>query len=97
MNCEKCLKECCEKDFMPNQIYCYKCTYEMKCENQNKDKKKPKCRVCKSEIKFKPNSKTRQRNVFCSEKCAKEGHKEITNNFWTRQIKSVLPVSWKFS
>ena len=53
------------------------------------DEKKSKgfcCKVCGGLFEIDKNKKIRQRNVYCSRKCASLGHKEQMQNFWTNKI-----------
>lgn len=91
MICDNCKKERLFTDFINNQKYCYQCTYRMKLEKStgNRVIKPQSCRSCKKEIFNNKSQKKRQRTVFCSLKCAQEGHRYQLNNHWTRQIPNV--------
>ena len=90
MICGSCKKLRLVTDFINNQNFCYRCEYRKKLEIISKKRtQKPKfCRMCGEKIAHIDNLKKRQRNVFCSQKCAKKGHKELINNYWTRKFQS---------
>ena len=93
MICTRCNKDHPDKDFLLKKTICYHCVYEIK----SKDKKsqtitRNHCRNCGEEIFFDPTAKKRQRSVFCSKECAFEGHKEMSNNHWTRKLRSRVPL-----
>ena len=86
MICNGCSKELERKDFLLDQILCFRCTYKLKLECQ-KNKEKHKCKACGIRFERDKNIKKRQRNVFCSKECAFKGHKEQINNHWTRVVR----------
>ena len=90
MICESCKIDRIEKDFINNQEFCYRCEYRRKLANPPKKRteRKTLCRMCSKEINHIKDLKKRQRTVFCSLQCAKKGHKEMTTNHWTRQVRS---------
>jgi len=93
MICDNCKIDRLVTDFIKNQKYCYRCEYRKKlvfCP-EKKTPKKNYCRSCKKEIVPIENAKKRQRTVFCSLECAQDGHKVLTNNHWTRQLRNRIP------
>lgn len=90
MICDNCKMERIETDFIKNQKFCYKCEYHKKFENMPKRRiPKPKfCRMCSKEVIQDKALKQKQRTVFCSEECAKEGHRQLTSNYWTKYIQA---------
>lgn len=88
MICDNCKVDRDSKDFIKNQKFCYRCEYRKKVEKspETRNKKIIVCRMCDKEIVRKKDIKKRQRSVFCSNECALKGHKELSNNHWTRQI-----------
>ncbi len=87
MICEKCFREKDDKDFLNNNMICFKCIYELKMKSSNPSIAKNVCRICSKKFYGDKNAKKRQRNVFCSEECALKGHKELSNNHWTRKLR----------
>lgn len=88
MICDNCKVDRLVIDFIKNQKFCYHCEYRIKLQKTRK-KRTPKpqlCRICNKEIIYKETLKKRQRTVFCSCECAEKGHKELTNNHWTRKV-----------
>lgn len=85
--CDNCKKDKLVSDFINNQKFCYQCEYRIKLEKTpKKQTPKPKlCRMCDKEITHVDNLRKRQRDVFCSCECAKKGHKEMIQNYWTRK------------
>jgi ribosome-binding protein aMBF1 (putative translation factor) len=55
----------------------------------------PRCRICGKGFGQEENVKKRQRSVFCSLKCAQEGHKKQINNHWTRKIRTENSIKSK--
>lgn len=90
MICDNCKIDKLVTDFINNQKYCYQCEYQRKLTNSPKirTRRLNYCRVCGAEVVHQNNLKKRQRTVFCSQKCALLGHKELSNNHWTRQVRS---------
>ena len=98
MICPDCKKECAENDFIMQQESCFRCTYAKKKLVQNQPvKKKCLCRMCEKELIFQEQSTKRQRNVYCSEKCAKKGQRVLNDSHWTRTIKINMPLDPRFS
>jgi hypothetical protein len=93
MICCSCKKERKETDFINNQKFCYRCEYQKKLEKapEKQTDISKQCRICNKEIPQIKNLKKRQRSVFCSLECAQKGHKALSNNYWTRQVKLI----WK--
>lgn len=93
MICSNCNTERLVADFINNQKFCYRCEYQLKLEKtiEIRIERLPCCRVCGKEIVKLKKLKKRQRSVFCSCECALKGHKELSNNYWTRKIK----LDWK--
>jgi hypothetical protein len=87
MICERCFQQKEDKDFLLGNDKCYKCVYEMKTQNKNIDKKNN-CKICKKEILKSEYYKKKPRSSFCSEECAKIGHNEVVNNYWTRRLRA---------
>lgn len=94
MFCDNCKKDRLVTDFIKNQEFCYHCEYQKKIEKSKEKRtdKKVFCRVCDKEVIQDKNLKKRQRTVFCSLECAQQGHKELSSNYWTRQVKSVVRI-----
>ena len=89
MICDNCKIDRKESDYINNQKYCFRCEYRKKLENIHKSKmRKRRCRMCGDEISHQENLKKRQRTIFCSEKCALQGHKELSDNHWTRVVRN---------
>lgn len=90
MICDRCNIERLITDFLKNHKFCYKCVYQEKIikSKEKRTKKGFLCRCCGIEFFIDKTSKKRQRSVFCSQECALKGHKEQTNNYWTRKIKT---------
>lgn len=88
MICDSCKQERLIKDFINNQNICYRCIYRDKIKKTPKIRTKTPCycRTCGQEVINIKDLKKRQRTVFCSEKCALIGHKEITRNYWCRRV-----------
>ncbi len=97
MICPECKKECSSTDYLPNQEICYKCSYARKsiCLQTHKDHGSY-CKMCNKEIGVDLSSNRKQRRVYCSETCAKEGQKEMNEQHWTRIMKRNLPRSHTF-
>jgi len=93
MICGNCKIDRLVTDFIKNQKYCYRCEYRKKLifHPEKKTPEKHICRSCKKEIVHVENAKKRQRTVFCSLECAQDGHKILTNNHWTRQLRNRIP------
>lgn len=90
MICDNCKKDRLVNDFINNQKFCFHCEYQIKLSKVPK-KRTPKsvlCRICHKEVIRVENLKKRQRTVFCSCECAQIGHKELSNNHWTRRVRS---------
>jgi len=89
MICVNCKKDKLVNDFIKNENICYKCVFQKKLENsvQFRNVKPMNCRSCGKKIFHKENVKKRQRTIFCSLECAQQGHRDQTNNHWTRKIK----------
>lgn len=93
MICKECLKDRDNKDFIASQKVCYKCIYNKKInKNKNNKKETNKCRICGNNIIFDESIKQRHRTIFCSEQCAIAGHKHHCRNYWTRNLKSKVPL-----
>lgn len=90
MNCDCCGIDRIDKDFINNQKICYRCVYQKKTTKPPKKRKKKVhlCRMCRQPITYIENLKKRQRSIFCSLECAKKGHKELSNNHWTRKVRA---------
>lgn len=90
MYCLECKTEKLVTDFIKNQEICFKCMYRIKTQNIKKLKIKPVlyCKMCNSVISRDEKAKKKQRNVFCSRRCAEKGQKENIRNHWTKQLKS---------
>ncbi len=90
MICDNCKKERLITDFINNQKFCFRCEYRKKLEKtlKKQTEKQVVCRVCGKAVIQKENLKKRQRTVFCSLACARTGHKDLTNNHWTRQVRN---------
>jgi hypothetical protein len=86
--CVNCFKMTEEKDFLLGSDKCYRCVYEIKKKNQVIDKKNKKCKICKKEILISEYYKKKPRSSFCSEECAKIGHNDVVNNYWTRRLRA---------
>jgi hypothetical protein len=93
MKCSRCACERLEKDFLLKHPYCFHCMYDLKKvkENPIKTKKIYYCLICKNEIKKHKNLKTRRRIYYCSQECAKIGHKEKINNHWSKKVRDYFP------
>lgn len=89
MLCDNCHIDKQEKDFINNQKFCYQCEYKLKIKKIAETRKEDthKCRTCGKHFVLIENLKKRQRSYFCSEACAKLGHKAQLNNHWTRKIR----------
>lgn len=89
MICDNCKIDRKENDFIKNQKFCYHCEYQKKIEKSpiKQTEKDRFCRQCGKKIERDKGLKKRQRTVFCSLKCAQEGHKELNNNHWTRVVR----------
>ena len=89
MICNNCNLDRDEKDFINNQEFCYHCMYRIKLKNMIVIRKPKKmfCRTCGKEVIRIENLKKRQRNVYCSEICALQGHRLLNANYWTRSVK----------
>lgn len=90
MICGNCKTDRLVNDFINNQKFCYHCEYQIKLEKTLKKRtlKRFFCRICGKEITHIEDLKKRQRTIFCSDECALVGHKEMTKNHWTRQLRS---------
>lgn len=90
MICDNCKIERKETDFINNQKFCYKCEYQKNIEkaSKNRIRKTVTCRECGKIVNHNKELKKRQRTVFCSLECAKKGHRELSNNHWTRKFRS---------
>lgn len=99
MICENCNEPRLVIDFIKNQKFCYKCEYRIKLRKMRKLEEANilRCRMCAKEIVQKKDFKKRQRNIYCSQKCADEGHRKLINNHWTRHIKTERAMSWKIN
>lgn len=78
MLCIGCGIERQTKDFLLNQIKCYKCTYKEKTHN---NEKKRICKWCKEEFKF-------GRKLYCSPECAQKSQDYMSANAWFRNKKT---------
>lgn len=88
MICEECLVDYCEKDFILNSCTCYHCIYRKKLKLITLEKKSEmlECKACGQYFFIDKSKKIRQRNVYCSKKCAQAAHREQVQNFWTNKI-----------
>jgi hypothetical protein len=93
MICGNCKIDRLVTDFIKNQKYCYRCEYQKKIAISpvKQVKENQKCRYCNKEIIHIENLRKRQRTVFCSQECAENGHKNLTNNHWTRKLRNRIP------
>lgn len=98
MICPSCNEKCEASDFLPNQDICFRCMYKAKklAVIIEKKEKKTFCKMCKKEIVRDEESRKRQRNVYCSQECAKKGHKNTNDNFWTRKFREDNPLNSQF-
>lgn len=89
MICKFCNTERRAKDFMKNQLYCYRCEYHLKVQKFIHKQRNTNvvCRTCGIELIKQENIHRRQRTIFCSEECAKEGHQNKIDTYWTNQIR----------
>lgn len=89
MICDRCKLNKPDNDFINNQNICFRCVYNLKTQKttEKRTAEPMVCRVCNKEIVRKTNLKKRQRSVFCSDECAKQGQKELVRNHWTRKIR----------
>lgn len=86
MICDSCKLDRLVTEFIKNQKYCYHCVYQKKLE-KIREKRIPKtyfCRICSKKFTHNENLKKNQRTIFCSQECAKKGHKQLINNYWTQ-------------
>lgn len=90
MICDNCKTERLITDFINNQKFCFRCEYQKKLEKipQKRTSKPIFCRVCGKRVIHQEDLKKRQRTVFCSLECAQIGHKTLTSNHWTRQVRN---------
>ena len=88
MMCTECSCDYPETEFLMKNPICYHCVYSKKLKLLGNEKKTNGfcCKVCKGMFEVDKNKKIRQRNVYCSSKCASEAHKEQMQNFWTNKI-----------
>ncbi len=86
MYCDGCKKELLDKDFIKNQLQCYRCTYKEKCKLIKE--KKCKCRQCEKVFIVEIATSKKPRTVYCSLECAKIGHKVQTSTHWTKVLRS---------
>ncbi len=88
MRCLECACEYPETDFLLKNPICYHCVYNRKLKLLPKEKTSSGfcCKVCQGMFNIDKNKKVRQRNVYCSSKCAREAHNEQMQNFWTNKI-----------
>lgn len=95
MICDNCKLTRLVTDFINNQKFCFHCVYRIKLEKIMKNPmcKKLFCRICGKKVTHDESLKKRQRSVYCSEICAKEGHKGQLSSHWTRQIRK--EDSWR--
>ncbi len=88
MICEECKGDYCKKDFIMDSCTCYHCTYKNKLKVLGGEKKEHlECKECGQYFFIDKSKKVRQRNVYCSKKCAGKAHREQVQNFWTNKIK----------
>ena len=87
MLCGICKIEKKESDFINSKDVCYKCLYQIKKQKPAKKNAPKKCRICHAEIAIPSDSKKRNRTIFCSVECAKEGHRDQIDQHWTRRIR----------
>lgn len=90
MICENCKLNKPRKDFINSQNLCFRCEYQEKLKKAPEKRVEPepkKCRICQAEIPYQKSLKKRQRTTFCSSECALKGHKLVSANYWTRQIR----------
>ncbi len=92
MICEACNKDFDNKDFLKNKLVCFRCIYRE--SQKNLKAPDPKCRQCNQSFKVNPEVKKKQRYIYCSLKCAKEGHLIQTQNHWTKILRK--RISLKF-
>lgn len=90
MICECCKKDLDEKDFFKDKKECYRCIFERK--SKCKIKKLNLCKVCKNIIDLPKTTYGRPRSIYCSKECAKIGHVEQNNNYWTIKLKKTIPL-----
>lgn len=95
MICDSCKLVRLVSDFINNQKFCFHCMYRIKLAKSMKNhiSKNQFCRICGVRVIQDINLKKRQRSIYCSLNCAKEGHKKQLNNHWTRTIRK--DDSWK--
>lgn len=87
MRCLECACEYPETDFLMKNTVCYHCVYNKKIKLVAKEKKQGFCcKVCNAMFDIDKNKKGRQRNIYCSSKCARVAHNEQMQNFWTNKI-----------
>ena len=87
MICPDCKKACDEKDFIQNQTSCFRCSYAKKKLTDSILKEETlKCKICQKELLLDSNLKKRQRTIYCSDSCAKQGRTEMNSNHWTRKL-----------
>ena len=89
MICEECLVDYCNKDSLMNSCTCYHCMYKNKLKVLSSQKKSETlvCKACGQYFFIDKGKKVRQRNVYCSKKCAQDAHREQVQNFWTNKVK----------
>lgn len=86
MICSDCNKDLDLKNFILNNISCYKCVYEKK-KSLIKKKKIPSqyiCKTCGNKFSHEDSLKCKQRYTYCSKDCAMIGQKEKIKNHWMR-------------
>lgn len=90
MICDNCKTERQDNDFIYNQKFCYHCEYRIKLEKslENHITKKFNCRTCGKEFFKLKDLKKRQRDVYCSPKCALDGHKKQNDDHWTKHVRA---------
>lgn len=97
MECKKCFLDLPEKDFYSSNI-CYKCSYNEKSDDLEKNKTELKQEIKKSAFfcKFCKKLILSNRKVYCSDDCRKQKTKENAKNLWFRKI-NITKSHWKYT